>query len=612
MNEAGRHRHRLSAVEAFRELSDHEIEELGSRLETLTVPRGVDLVKEGEAADALFIVVSGRFEVVVSGRRTPVAKIGAGSPIGEIAFFAGGRRTATVVAIRDSLVLKLDRHEFERLCERLPALWRSVMATLGERLAATTAGVRPAGDGRPKTIAVVQAGIRPIPSIFIETFREIFSRHGKTLFLDHASTSRRMPAGMSLGSPETTRALNELESRYDQIVFLADGEVTPWSEKAVRQADLVLLVGVHAPNGPVDRSLSAIERFVVSLHRPEGTRLVLLHDAHGPIQGTAAWLDKRTVHMHHHVALDRRADYERLYRFVTGQALGFVACGGGALCSAHIGVYKALLEAGVHFDIFGGTSGGAAMTAAFALGATPEEIEERTHYIFVENKALRRYNWPRYSLVDHKVFDDLLAAHYTDTTVEDLWLPYFSISTNLSSFAIHCHRRGRLWHAVRASGSIPALLPPFYTPEGEMLVDGSLLDNVPVQMMHELKLGPNLVVAFEVSRQQLFDVDYGTLPSRFDLLWRMMNPMARDRLPDAPSVATVLMRSLMANRHSFERHLRETDALLVPPIPSTMGVMDWHLHSRIVELGYAYARSELQRFRAEGCSWLQEPTVEAS
>ena len=113
--------------------------------------------------------------------------------------------------------------------------------------------------------------------------------------------------------------------------------------------------------------------------------------------------------MHHHVALDNVGDAERLYRFINGTALGLVACGGGAYCAAHVGLYKALMESGLTFDIMGGTSGGAAMTAAFAMGTHPDDVDRATHDIFVTNRAMRRYTWPRYSLLDHTHYDRQLA-----------------------------------------------------------------------------------------------------------------------------------------------------------------------------------------------------------
>jgi NTE family protein len=304
--------------------------------------------------------------------------------------------------------------------------------------------------------------------------------------------------------------------------------------------------------------------------------------------------------MHHHVALDSVGDVERLYRFINGTALGLVACGGGAYCAAHIGLYKALLQSGLTFDIMGGTSGGGAMTAAFAMGSDPDAIDRATHEIFVTNKAMRRYTWPRYSLLDHRHFDDQLARYYRGVDIEDLWIPYFAVSTNLTSHDLHRHRRGDLWAAVRASGSMPVLLPPYYTEDGHMLVDGAILDNVPVKVMHELKSGPNVVVSFSVPKHERFEVDYSALPGRGDLLKRIVTPWLRGTLPAAPGVGTVLMRAMMANRQEFDRHLRPEDLLLVPPIPPDLGLLDWHRHSELMQDTYQWAVHELARLQAAG------------
>ena len=121
-----------------------------------------------------------------------------------------------------------------------------------------------------------------------------------------------------------------------------------------------------------------------------------------------------------------------------------------------------------------------------------------------------------------------------------------------------------------------------------MLVDGCLLDNVPIRTMHQLKSGPNVVVSFDIPELQRFDVDYAALPSRAELIQMSLNPFARRKLPEAPGLTTVLMRSLMANRHDFNRQLKPEDLLLVPPIPDDMGILDWHRHAELVEDAYRW------------------------
>jgi NTE family protein len=588
--------HGLGAVEIFQDLDAAERARLAAELETLSLRRGEALVRQGETADALYVVVTGRFAVTVEGRRQPVAELGPGQPVGEIAFLAGGVRTATVTALRDSLVLRLGRAEFEALSAKSPSIWRTLTLTLARRVADANVARAPAPDPRPRTIAIVRAGAGRVPQAFLQALMAAFGRVNSAVLLRAEMAGEVLPAGTRLDSAEATRALNALEGRHDYVLFLAEDELTPWSEKAIRQADLVLAVAMHA----ADARPNPLEQLAGELLPPDAIRLVLLHPTRAPISGTARWLDGRRIAMHHHVALDTPADVERLYRFVDGSALGLIACGGGAYCAAHIGLYKALTQSGLVFDIMGGTSGGGAMTAAFAMGTHPDDVDRATHDIFVTNRAMRRYTWPRYSLLDHTHFDRQLANHYAGIDIEDLWIPYFAVSTNLSSYDLYRHRRGDLWTAVRATGSVPVLLPPYYTEDGHMLVDGALLDNVPVKVMHELKSGPNVVISFDVPKLERFAVDYRTLPGRNHLLKWLFTPYLRASLPPAPGVGTVLMRSMMANRQGFEQHLREGDLLLVPPFPQDMGILDWHRHTELMDRTYRWGLAEVARLRAAG------------
>ncbi len=354
---------------------------------------------------------------------------------------------------------------------------------------------------------------------------------------------------------------------------------------------------VAAPLGdPVGTkvALSPLEAFALSLHRPASRRLVIVHARKGMAQGTRHWLALREPQMHHHVALGEADDVARLWRFLNGEALGFVACGGGAYCAAHVGVYRAFREAGIEFDLIGGTSGGAAMGAAFAQDLDPFEIDAGVHRMFIDGRALGRYTLPRYGLLDHTHFDAHLEKEYGNIRVEDLWKPYFAVSADLSDYELEVHRTGHLWRAIRASAAIPGLLPPLYTDDGRMLVDGSVIANVPIETMHSLKRGPNIVVSFHTAQSQRFAVDYATLPNRGELIWQTLNPLSARHLPQAPSAATVLVRSLMANRSHFERHLEPDDWLLVPPTPPAMGALDWRRHSELMEAAYLYTRSAIE------------------
>ncbi len=578
-------------------LSGEDQRLIDSRLEPQLVARGEVLVRQGEEADALYLVVSGRFHVLIDSTTKPVAEIGPGTPIGEIAFFAGGRRTANVRAERDSLVLKLSREDFDQLAERSPSIWRAITATLAQRLADTTSAPHLRPRARPRTIAICRAGDGPLDRRFISRLRSVFERRAHTIVLDSSAAQRAPGGAVPLTSKRDTAWFNELEAQYDYVFYIAEDEPSEWSRKAIRQADMLLLV---ASPGEATRP-NSLETFSAELLGPDSIRLIRLHEARAPIAGTATWLRSRPfVGMHHHVAVAVAEDYERLFRFIDGSSIGLVACGGGAFCSAHIGVFQAMSEAGLTADALGGTSGGAAMAAALALGTDADEIEQRTHDIFVRRKAMRRWTLPFYSLLDHRAFDAALEEHFTALDIEDLWLPFFAVATNLTLGTLSVIRRGPLWEAIRASAAIPALLPPVFTAKGEMLVDGCLLDNVPLASMRSLKTGPNVVIEFKVPQLDRFAVSHRSLPSRQQLVWAALTKAGRTGLPKAPSPQTVLMRSLMLYRRDLASELSAGDILLEPAMPEGMSHLEWHRHGELRAAAHNYARHELDRLKSAG------------
>lgn len=588
------YRHELAEIELFANLSDKHLDELESRFELLAVKGGEALILEGAPSDTLYLVVSGRFHVLVQGAAKPVAEIGTGACMGEIGFFSGGPRTATVSAARDSLVLQLKRDDFDALCKRSPEIWPNVAAMLAGRLLQIKT-VDPQFENRKtRTIAVCHAGPGHYPDAVMDDLHQVFQQTSSCRVLTARTLNEEVSPKGRNGHSAVTRWLNDEEAKHDYLFFVADEELTDWSQLTIRHADMVLFIGMHdAGNADANKPLNKLERYAQEVHGADAQRLVLVHGEKGEISGTRHWLEDRKLHMHHHVRAGAEADYRRLARFIMGRAVGLVACGGGAFCAAHIGLFQAFNEAGLEFDILGGTSGGAAMIGAYAKGIDPDEIDRLTHDIFVTRKAMRRATWPRYSLLDHKVFDESLAEHYGQTRIEDLPIPYFAVSTNLSKNRLVSLREGLLWRSIRASSAIPGLLPPVYTVEGEMLVDGSLLDNVPLRQMCELKSGPNVVVNFQPPDLVIRNVDYDALPSRARLIKSMLLPFLYRSLPKAPGPVSILTRSLAVNRQDFKEHLTGNDLVLVPPLPGDMSILDWQRHTELKQLAYQYGRDEL-------------------
>ena len=583
----------LRSTVIFRALPDDQLAEICSRAKIHYLLRGDVLVRQGAPSNSIYVVASGRFEVWIEGQKSAIGEIGVGEPIGEIGFFAGSPRTATIIAARDSVVIELDRESFDDVVRRAPSIYPTLLRTLARRLAVST--TRMATEQRSvavRTVAVVTGGREPIPQAFHDRLNALIERDGKGRVLTHDDLTRRFP-GEALDGPTVSNWLNAIEQEHELISCLADDTLTDWTRKAIRQADQVLIV----VSGAAPESLNPSEAFAFATHPPSRRRLVRLHERRsGSVEGTAAWLDRRDVGMHHHVSMEDDRDFKSLHRFLTGRAAGYVAAGGGGFGPAHIGIFKAFAERGVTFDVLGGTSVGAALLGGFSILMSPEEVDRRTHDVFVVSRAFRRLTYPRYALLDHVPFDDALRGQFGGVCIEDAWRPYFAVATVLdgSSDGLHLLRRGPLWKAVRASGSLPAVLPPVLTDDGRMLVDGAVIDNIPLRSMKALKAGPNLVVHFgERGMQQRFAEDYTTIPGRWKLLRQMLTPSGRRKLPAVPGPIGIIQRCLVMHQTPELLPLGPLDLVLEVPALSGANFMDFDRHTQIFEAAYQWCRRRI-------------------
>jgi NTE family protein len=578
----------FSSVEAFAGLSDAARAALDAAAQSRRIKGGDVLVRYGEEADALYIVAAGRFHVQLPDGRV-VAEIEAGEPVGELAFFSGGTRTADVRATRDSAVYALTREAYDAVAKQFPEVTETILKTVARRLATTTAGAK-ALEAKPgRVVALLPAGDAHLPDGFAEKLTASLAKYDNPRLVRRAD----MPDGLSPEDASFGSWVGELEGSAGRIILRASREDDAWNRAIARNADDVLLVAPLYDRRP---ELSELEAYALPLFQPANRQLMLWrpHAAKG-IEGTPAWLAERDVKLHHHVPLDSEAAFDRIARFMAGKAVGVVLAGGGALGCAHIGVMQALLEGGIPIDYYGGTSAGAAMAGALARGLTAEDTLEQMQEMFIANKAMKKMTIPVHSFLDPRVFDEQLKQRYGTQDVADLPYNYFAVSTNLSTNGIFIHTRGPLWEAVRASGSLPTILPPLITEAGDILVDGGVLDNIPVAIMRELKAGPNVVVALraDAGQQWRIEAKYGDVrtPGRIarDIVFR------RKPEREFPSLIEIMSRSMVvASEGTVEQSLAQADALLIPPIPKDMQILDWHLGKDIAEAAREFTQAAIE------------------
>jgi NTE family protein len=569
-------RERLQGFAILENVGDGALKTLLAESNWFGLPGGVVLDREGENDAALFLVVTGSLGVFVTnpqGQRRLVAHVSAGETVGEMSLIARDHHhSAEIVALRDSELLRISPDGFETLVTRHPKVMMNLMRLLVKRLAATT---RNAGDGsRPKTFAIVplQENLEaaPVAHRIANALSEMGSR---AAVLDiHACD-------------QSAEWFNAFEAAHDVVFYRGDAPDSSWTHQCLRQADRIFLLARSdqpLPLRPLD--LPAFKERASGL--PE---LLLLHPS-----GTRAGLPEHfslrsgLFESHHHIRAGLTADVHRLARFISGRAVGLVLAGGGARGFAHIGIIKALMEAKVPFDHLGGTSMGAIIAAGLAHEWGVEELTARMRDVFVTHNPLNDFTLPLIALVRGRKASNMLRANFGDIGIEELAKPFFCISSDLTTGRIHEHRDGTLWRALRASVALPGILPPVIL-RGHLLVDGGVMNNLPVDVMREHSSGAGPIIACDITGEidlKARDERYGERP-----WWWLIG----QRMQGSPSIVSILMRSGTVGSEAQRRIVREqADYLIEPPLPE-IGLRDWKKFDQAIQEGYETTKAYIEK-----------------
>ena len=582
------------------DLARHD--EFADALKPVELTGGSWLFHQGDPGDALYFLIRGRLQVWREGSGDrPAELLGEvvpGESVGEVGLLTHAPRTASTRAIRDSLLVRVDRTTFERLAERYPALVLQLAASVAQRLQSNTSAERRV---RPelKTIAIVALDDAPDLLAVVDALVDDLAAPRDALALRlETLAALGAPAAPASSATDLQSSLKHwiggLEDERRLLVFRARPADGVWLRFAVRQADLVVRVA-SADAAPELRSwersleVSADESW-------RGARHVLLvtHPVgRSEITGTAAWLEPRPGLAPLHLRHGHPGDQKRVVRILSGQGIGLVLGGGAARGFAHLGVFKAMAELRVPVDWVGGTSMGAIMAASIALDLPVHDTIAYARKAFVEGRPFNDYTLPIIALLRGRRMQTL-SAEYFGSDIEDLPMPFFCVSSNLGSGEINLHERGPLWRATCASAALPGVMPPAVHLH-QLAVDGAMLNNLPVDIMQD-KLVREVIAVDLTSRRQT-DVAFDEVPSPWAILRGRVLPFGRRyRLPGAATM--ILKATELGTRRRVMELAARADLLLQPPVHG-FGMLQVNQFDQVVDAGYVYAREHV-------AAWLEK------
>lgn len=534
---------------------------LGQSASLISLPGGSRLFSAGDESDHLYLLRSGRLGAFRhdedQDELSLIGIIRPGEPVGEMSLIAGTHHSHTVMALRDSDLLAMPRDAFLAAMDSRPELLMALSRKMMERARHNAPAVT------PNVFAFHAICDKPIRPMVERVAVQIRALGYRAAVLDKTFHGT---------NPD---AFSNIESENDYVLHVAERHESHWRLLSSRQVDHVFLVA-DAENPP---NLVETEGEKSLLHRAPD--LILAYPtkvrlAHTPGR-TRAWLDALSPTRWFHIHDDDISDVARLARIVTGHSVGVVFSGGGARAFSQIGAVQALREAHIPVDFVCGSSMGAILSASLALQWDDAEIETRIRDAFVTSSPLDDITFPFIAMTAGRKVDARLEKHFGDVMIEDMPLPYFCLSSNLTTGVLKVHKTGMLRKALRASISLPGVMPPVIE-DGEVLVDGAVMRSFPATMMRNMHLGT--VIGVDVTRARGLDPKALSVPKSL-LSW-----IARGDWRRGPPIVSVMMRSATITTAADLAQSRAATDLLIIPEPAGVEIRDWKAYDKAVENGY--------------------------
>uniref|UniRef100_A0A9J7Z6T6 lysophospholipase n=1 Tax=Cyprinus carpio carpio TaxID=630221 RepID=A0A9J7Z6T6_CYPCA len=575
------------------------VRQIDFALDWMAVEAGRAVYRQGDKSDSTFIVLSGRLRSVImkeDGKKELTGEYGRGDLIGVVEALTHQNRATTVHAVRDSELAKLPEGALSSIKRKFPQVCQLQFCS-------------------PYLILLEEV---PLTAFTLELQHALLAI-GPTLLLTSDIIKQRLGSAAldSVHEYRLSSWLGQQEDIHRIVLYQTDVSLTPWTQRCIRQADCIIIVGL----GEQDPAVGELERMLEGSAVRAQKQLVLLHREDGPPpKGTAEWLNMRSwISRHLHLSCprrvfsrrslpklremyqrvfqkpaDRHSDFSRLARVLTGNVIALVLGGGGARGCSQVGIIRALSEAGIPIDLVGGTSIGSMMGALYAEDRSYSRMKIRAREWAMEMtsvfKKVLDLTYPVTSMFSGASFNSSINAVFKDKQIEDLWIPYFNITTDITASTMRVHTDGSLWRYVRSSMSLSGYLPPLCDPkDGHLLMDGGYINNLPADVARSM--GAKVVIAIDVGSQDETNLtNYGDALSGWWLLWKRLNPLAE-------KVKVLNMTEIQA-RLAYVCSVRQLESVknsdyceyIRPPI-DRYRTLEFGKFDEINEVGYQYGKT---------------------
>ncbi|MCT0224227.1 patatin-like phospholipase domain-containing protein [Synechococcus sp. CS-1328] len=524
---------------------------------------GTVLFRKGDVGQHAYLIISGILGLHTGDISHPTAffrKVVPGELVGEYGPICGEPRSATALALTAVEYLQLNHSQLKQLLQEEPTVQSRFISSLA---VAASIGRNP-GQAALETIVIhdaspnspLTATVRgQLPDQLRRFSSDISNLDGLAIHID--------------GCDETTLHSRMVEATHKgkpQVLFNQD-------PRAISRRNLLL----------IDRLLILCDGNAPSIVLPEAmdreTLLVRLWPSHQECPSSRDWARSAPFAQVLNVRPQEPRHLERLARAVVRRQNVLVLGGGGARGFAHIGVLAAMEKLGMNdLDMVMGVSIGSLVASLAAFENTAAEIFSNLERVIIKARPYS-FTLPRDSLLTLRNSRLALERFFGTAQMQDSWLPLRCFSTNLSNNRLQAWSSGEIPKAVIASMSVPGIFPPMEDAQGDLHVDGGILNNLPVAEARKASDGRVLAVSLDPDPDAVAVTgDSEATPPR-----------------ERPSIGRMIINAMMCGSHAETQAQERLADLILRPDIGRFPFLEWKRYREIYAVGYQDALRVLSK-----------------
>lgn len=585
----------IKSSNIFASLDDVALKKVTEKFDKIFLHKNQILFHQDELSTGIYLLVTGKLAIILnmgSEKEKVVNIVEPGETVGELSALSHEPRSVSAKALKNSILLKLSKEAFAELCREYPSVIFETINTLVNRSRALLQVLSTETPSK-NHIAIIPASKKTVLDSFYEQLVKLVENNPYVTVLSVLKIGERNTAAHI-----TEQFIADIQSTT--IIYLLEAHETHLEKLCFENVSMIYLVANSDADPHINHLVleKVISNSVAKKIKPE---LILLHEQNSSVpRHTSRWLKLMHFGLLHHVRLYQEQDFHRIIRFITGQAIGLVLGGGGTRSWAHLGVIKALMEAGIPIDAIGGTSGGAVVAGYYALHETYEDPKgqlQKLSDVLRTAISFKNLTWPAISLFNGRAYTKSQKKIFGGARIENLWLPYFCLACNISNNTEVIHKNGYLWKAIRSSTAVPGIFPPVVI-RGQIHLDGGIINNLPVDVMKKV-IGPRgTIIAVELTNSKNGH-EYNFPPIL--TFWQTMLAklgFAHQDYKFPPFVDTFL-KSLLAGSSAKQMENCLIADVLVSPNLSYVGLLtiNKEQENEIFEVGYNTAVKVIKKWR---------------